>query len=283
MESYNPFFNLKTRSIVLQFFIINLAVGIILGIIAVALRFNIQDPIMTYIAYCLSFVLLCLWALQRFRQLQINLQHVIGNVPNGYRWLPIVGLVAGILIFSIGSGLLSFYFLSLLAPSVFQLVLKTILTDQTRSSLPIIHKFIEAIALIVVAPITEEFIFRGIILHRWAAKWGIIPAILGSSILFGFCHVNPIGLSMFGIVMALLYIKTSTLIVPIVAHALNNTVAVAMTLLSSGSGTKNDVVYSDWRVGALMLTLSAPFLIYFVYKRWPKKNVSLPYFANALR
>jgi len=278
----NPFINFKARSLFFWLIIINIAIGIISGFIVSLIGFNIQDPIMTYVFYCLGFGLLCLWALRRLGQLQIHPKYVIGNLPNNYYWLPIVGIVTVLLLFSIGAALLSFHVLSLISPSLLESLLKSISDDNSKSSsVPILYNLLEIFSLIIVAPIVEEFIFRGILLHRWASKWGLIPAILVSSLIFGCLHINPVGLSLFGIVMSLLYIKTRTLIVPMVAHALNNTVATAMQFLSNGSNPSETIATStNLKFAVVCLALSSPFIIGFIYKKWPRSDVALPYFAN---
>lgn len=283
IQKFNPFLQLKARSVFIYFFLISIAVGFVAGLLASFTGFNMKDPIMNYVFYCLTFGLLCLWLLQRFRELQINPKYLIGNVPNNYQWLTIFCLVLAMLLFSVGAALLSFYFLSLVAPSFVQSLVKSLADESKTSAVPILYKFLEIVSLTIVAPLVEEFIFRGIILHRWATKWGIVPGILVSSIVFGFLHVNPLGLSVFGIVMALLYLRSNTLIVPIIAHSLNNTVVVLIQLLSSSSASKSTASYTDWRSGVVLVALSAPFLILFIYKKWPRPNISLPYFANASR
>ena len=47
-------------------------------------------------------------------------------------------------------------------------------------------------------------------------------AILASSILFGIGHPDIIGAAAFGIAMSILYLRTRTLMVPIVCHGLYN-------------------------------------------------------------
>jgi uncharacterized protein len=284
LESENPFVKLKSRTLFLYFILINIAVANSTGFVATLLGLNSRDPIVTYIMYCLSFGILCLLALRQFKEFNINLQHIIGKISPGYNWLRLVGLVIAVLVFSIGSALLTFYVLSLIAPDFFNSLLKFIQDSSKRSSaLPGLQTWLEVFTAIIVAPIVEEFLFRGILLHRWVTKWGRVPGILTTSILFGFLHVNPIGLSMFGVVMALLYIKTRTLIVPAIAHALNNTIAVLPMVLNHSNTAQSKATYSDWRIGALLIALSAPFLIRFIYKKWPNSNVLLPYWANSLK
>jgi hypothetical protein len=179
--------------------------------------------------------------------------------------------------------------ISLIAPSFLESLLKSDTADQAKfSSVPILYNCLIVFSRLLVAPITEEFLFRGVLLHRWATKWGITPAILSSSILFGCVHanVNPFGLSILGLVMALLYLKTRTLIVPMIAHFMNNSIVTFVQFLSMNfsrapTNSANHHSWVDLWVGLLFIVLSAPFLVRFIYKKWPNQRISLPYFANA--
>jgi hypothetical protein len=278
LQDDNPFLKIKARNLFLWFFIITILVGIASAIIIGYTGFSRKDPIMTYIYYCLSFGLLCVWVLRRFYKLKINVRYLIGNFPKGYNLLPVFGLVVAVLTFSVGAGLLSFYVLSLIAPSFWESLLKSMNADQAKfSSVPILYNSLKVFSLVLVAPITEEFLFRGVLLHRWATKWGITPAILSSSILFGCLHMNPFGASIFGIVMTLLYFKTRTLIVPMIAHSMNNFLTIYIHFSKAQTNSAN---FHLW-FGLLCVVLSAPFLVRFIYKKWPNQRISLPYFANA--
>ncbi|NER29528.1 MAG: CPBP family intramembrane metalloprotease [Symploca sp. SIO1C4] len=282
LKEDNPFLQLKARSLLLWFMLISLANGLFFGLMVRFIDLDLNDPIMTYIIYCLSFGLLCLWVLERFHQLQINPRYVVGNLPSGYQWLPVVVLVAAIVMFSMGTALLLVYCLFLIAPASVESFLGSLATERVESSsVPAFYTILEVFSFLVVAPITEEFIFRGVILQRWASKWGTTPGIWFSSIVFGCLHVNPIGLSVFGIVMALLYLRTRTLIVPIIAHLLNNFLAILPQFLSNNN-LETDTINTDYYLwmGLVFIACSAPFLIHFIYKKWPNKRVSMPYFAN---
>jgi hypothetical protein len=76
----------------------------------------------------------------------------------------------------------------------------------------------------VLAPIVEEVVFRGIILQRWAYRWGTRTGVIASSALFADGHGEWFGHFLFGMLMALLYLRTRRLWVPIVAHGINNLV-----------------------------------------------------------
>jgi membrane protease YdiL (CAAX protease family) len=86
---------------------------------------------------------------------------------------------------------------------------------------------VTAFAMVVVAPIAEELVFRGVILRRWTHKWGFGRAALASSAAFAILHLDPPGAFLFALVMVHLYTRSGTLLVPMTAHALNNAIVVA--------------------------------------------------------
>jgi len=79
----------------------------------------------------------------------------------------------------------------------------------------------------LVAPVTEEFLFRGYfygVLRRYV---GVVPAMLFTSTLFAAIHMNgPVFLPLFVLAMCLTlaYEATGSLLVPMLMHALFNSV-----------------------------------------------------------
>lgn len=283
----NPFLHLKVRSLLLRLLLISIVLGIGLGAIQATSGLKFNPQVLNLILYIFVFGLLCLWTLADFKRLGVQMEYVVGRLPSNHRWLPMVGLVILLLLFSMGSYLVLFYLLSLLAPSFIEGILREVANNPTPyRNAPLLFNLLGAIVLVVVAPITEEFLFRGIILQRWASKWGIRAGLVGSSLLFGIGHANVVGLSMVGMVLGLLYIKTRSLIVPIACHALNNSFVVAMELFSNGSKTVSAVNrleqlrYSLW-FGILFIVLSLPVLVRFLSQNWPRKNAPVPYFINS--
>ena len=80
------------------------------------------------------------------------------------------------------------------------------------------------ISIVLISPIAEELIFRGIFLNKLRLIVPTIFAILISALLFASLHSfgSIISAFVFGICMALLYLKTDNILVPIFAHFLNN-------------------------------------------------------------
>ncbi|NEP10754.1 MAG: CPBP family intramembrane metalloprotease [Symploca sp. SIO2C1] len=286
-NSENPFINFKARSLIIWALLISLALGFVLGIVSQFSSLDPNEPIYSLIIYNLIFILLCFWAIERLNRLGIKVNYLFGHLPSNYGWLPTLGIVITILLFSLGSGQLLFYILSFVAPEWVESVLSDKNFLSTSENIDtILNNILTVITVVVVARVTEELLFRGILLHRWTAKWGIIPALLLSSLLFGILHVNIIGLFVFGLMMALLYLKTRTLIVPIVCHSLNNLAAVGIGLLSDDTGITGSAdileqLHSYWWVGIIYIALSAPWLIYFIYQNWPNSSFPLPYSSNA--
>jgi membrane protease YdiL (CAAX protease family) len=80
----------------------------------------------------------------------------------------------------------------------------------------------------------EELIFRGLIGRGLLARWGILPGVLITSILFGIMHINPaqaIGVIPLGIAMHFLYLATRSFWAPIALHLANNALSVVLLKL----------------------------------------------------
>ncbi|MCI0409193.1 MAG: CPBP family intramembrane metalloprotease [Acidobacteria bacterium] len=92
--------------------------------------------------------------------------------------------------------------------------------------------------LVVIAPLTEELLFRGLFLHRLAEGYGTRAGVLGSALCFGVFHILPwqvVGATLVGIYLGWLVVKTRSVFVPMFAHALFNLVPVVATGLASRS------------------------------------------------
>jgi membrane protease YdiL (CAAX protease family) len=107
----------------------------------------------------------------------------------------------------------------------------------TRSpSLTIATTILTALTLVVLAPLVEEMVFRGLLFGALAPRLGIYAAALISALIFGLVHGDAVlfpTLAALGFINALTYANTGNLIVPITLHALNNTLAAIALLASS--------------------------------------------------
>jgi membrane protease YdiL (CAAX protease family) len=74
----------------------------------------------------------------------------------------------------------------------------------------------------VIAPITEEALFRGILMQRWARRWGTLTGVFASSALFALMHQEWLGRFVAGVLLSALYLRTRRLWAPIAVHSLTN-------------------------------------------------------------
>lgn len=84
------------------------------------------------------------------------------------------------------------------------------------------------LSVVIIAPILEEIVFRGIILQGFLKNYSITKAIIITAVLFGLFHGNIVQtplVILLGIVLGVIYIKTGSLFMCIAGHALNNFIA----------------------------------------------------------
>lgn len=93
-----------------------------------------------------------------------------------------------------------------------------------------------ALLVAVAAPIGEEFFFRGFFFPALGRRVGLIPAALGVGVTFGLIHAGGtdavflVPLAVFGFLLCLLFHRTGSLLPCIALHAVNNAVALGITL-----------------------------------------------------
>lgn len=104
------------------------------------------------------------------------------------------------------------------------------LTDRATDSTSVIML---VLLVAIGAPLVEEIFFRGLLFRAFDNKLGRVAAIVGSSVLFGLSHFQPIqfpALVAFGLVLALLVHYTDRLGPAIWAHVAFNTSTVILLL-----------------------------------------------------
>ena len=86
----------------------------------------------------------------------------------------------------------------------------------------------DIVSSIMIAPVLEELVFRGVLFNRLKIRIGIIPAMLLSSGIFAIGHEfgGIISAFVFGICMCIIYLKTDNILMTMSIHFLNNLVAV---------------------------------------------------------
>ncbi|MCZ6676738.1 MAG: type II CAAX endopeptidase family protein [Candidatus Poribacteria bacterium] len=89
-------------------------------------------------------------------------------------------------------------------------------------------------AVVIVAPLTEELLFRGLVLRGFLRCYRVPKAVIASSILFALLHLNPwqfIGGTVLGALFAWWFIQTRSLIPCLFGHAVSNALPLAFSAI----------------------------------------------------
>ena len=128
------------------------------------------------------------------------------------------------------------------------------------------------IATIFISPISEELIFRGVFLNRLQLAVPVVFAVLISSLLFAALHSfgSIFSAFIFGVCIAILYLKTDNIFVPIFAHFLNNLFAEIIVVMDSNKilFTNNSVVL----VMSILAIVSFVIILIFIIGNLKKLN-----------
>ena len=143
------------------------------------------------------------------------------------------GNIVKILVLVITNMFLAIFIQNLLFP--LDSVLNTIgsislpLLDMASGSDSTLVFVFELFSAIIIAPISEELFFRGVLFNRLKIRKGVVFGLIVSSIIFGLCHFNyPDHIShvlytcLFGMCLCILYLRTDNLLLNMVAHSLYN-------------------------------------------------------------
>jgi membrane protease YdiL (CAAX protease family) len=92
---------------------------------------------------------------------------------------------------------------------------------------------VTGVFVIGIAPVVEEFFFRGFLYQALRTRIGVIGGAVVSGLIFGAIHLKPeylLPLAILGTALALLFEKTNSLWPCILIHALNNAIAFSVTV-----------------------------------------------------
>ena len=135
------------------------------------------------------------------------------------------------------------------------------------------------IVLVVVAPLTEEPIFRGIMLHGFVRNYGTKWSVFGTAFLFGAIHMNPwqfLGAFILGLFFAWWTLRTKSILPALLGHALNNGMVVftadVLNVEIQGFNTLEEGVHANqpwWftLTGVVLLLVGASIL----HKMWSRE------------
>ncbi len=280
----NPFQTLRTRTLIPFAFFGGIVLYGAFRIVATMTPIGPEDPAVYEIASMMAgYGAIALWVLWACRRSGTGIRRLVGRVPGGYNWYPVLGLLGVAGLFSLGSWYVAAYGLSLAAPGMFEWIFEVSDPAVTESAAAAVMWTLTAVVL---APLLEEVVFRGILVNRWGVKWGIRTGIMASAVLFGVCHlIDMAGATVFALIATILYLRTRTLIVPIAVHAANNVVAVLLDFVYPSEGP-GDLATELQEIEAMALpglgiaAVTLPVLVWYLRRHWPGRGAGIPYLAD---
>ncbi|MDR2206072.1 MAG: CPBP family intramembrane metalloprotease [Flavobacteriaceae bacterium] len=132
------------------------------------------------------------------------------------------------------------------------------------------NTFVMIASVVIVAPIFEEIVFRGII-QKGLINGGMKPqsAIWISSLIFGLVHGNPwqfAGAVLLGFVLGTVYHKTKSLLLPILLHFFNNLISLMLLEFSSSESFAQAFHISEWLTLIIGIAIFSVFYYFFITK-----------------
>lgn len=136
--------------------------------------------------------------------------------------------------------------------------------------------------LVVLAPVMEEVLFRGILLESVRSKHSAGRAIVVSALMFGVIHLIPqqvVNAFAIGLILGYIYVRTESLWPVIVIHALNNAMAYVIMQWSDGANITVRSLIENNTVYAVVYGVSLAALVasgYMVWRSIEKINAGSP-------
>ena len=200
-----------------------------------------------------------------FRKHGVSVREVVFRKGAGSWILSLVGLVVICIAFSLSVFWLQLFALMPISPGLVDFFLEPIPFPEST-----VYIVITVISIGLIGPIAEEFIFRGMLLHRMMKKTSMWGGIIISSILFGILHADIIGATIFGIVTSLLYLKTGNLLIPILLHIFNNSLAIILSFVApswpSWAIAEKSDIYTYILPNSIVLGISSILMIWIVVR-----------------
>lgn len=140
------------------------------------------------------------------------------------------------------------------------------------------------LTLVVMAPLFEEVIFRGVVLESTRARYGVPAAWLISALVFGIAHVHPavaVNALVMGLVLGFIYIRSDSLWATVILHAINNGFAYVLLMMGLQNGMLIDLIgnrtlYTVIYILALAVFAASGYMVYRTLVRLKDEDKNRP-------
>lgn len=235
--------------------------------------FHIQNS--SFINMLIFYILPIIWLFYGYRKHRVSFSLFI-NRNETFNLVQVLYIAIMLCMFSYGYLILYMYSFAWITPDFIMNALHEPIIDSTGGY---VFQFIR---VVFIAPIVGEFIFRGFLLQRFAAKWGTSIAMVVVALLFACLHVDFLGAVVFSIVLSIVYIRTKSLLMPIAIHMLNNALVLSSSFLVSREKIMSFADFSNYTTffpGLIifMTGLNLVLIFLFVNRKYWSKEVPVIY------
>lgn len=130
------------------------------------------------------------------------------------------------------------------------------------------------ISAVLIAPIFEEYLFRGYVAGAIQYAYGSVAAWLISSIVFGVAHGQPavmLSATMSGLVLGFYFLRYRSIVLPMILHAMNNITVCFLHTFDADELTLRQLIGDDslyWciQVGCSIISLVALVRMFFIIR-----------------
>lgn len=138
------------------------------------------------------------------------------------------------------------------------------------------------IAIVILAPIVEEIIFRGIFFNLLAKKRSALSAMIISSLFFGLLHATTmVPTAVIGFVLCFIYHKTGNLFLAMAAHAFNNFIAFVMPLLLKNTSEVSKILVLFGSLLVLVNIIATILFLRYLIGNWKSLKERTPFYRTA--
>ncbi|MFA2808954.1 lysostaphin resistance A-like protein [Bacillus mycoides] len=262
----NPFQTMRAR-----YFLIVFALLILIARSSNELlesTFHIQNS--SFINMLIFYILPIIWIFYGYRKHRVSFSLFI-NRNETFNLVQVLYIAIMLCMFSYGYLILYMYSFAWITPDFIMNALHEPIIDSTGGYV------FQFIMVVFIAPIVGEFVFRGFLLQRFAAKWGTSIAMVVVALLFACLHVDYLGAVVFSIVLSIVYIRTKSLLMPIAIHMLNNALVLSSSFLVSREKIMSFADFSNYTTffpGLIIFITGLNLVLIFLFvnrKYWNKE------------
>lgn len=168
-------------------------------------------------------------------------------------------------------------------PSAYKSYLKSSeLIEQQMGSIGVFQMMLLFLAIVILAPIVEEIVFRGIFFNLLAKKRSTLFAMIVSSLVFGLLHAETmIPVTLIGFILCFIYHRTGNLLLAMAAHMFNNLAAFLMAFLLMDLPPESTLSITLGIMLIIASVVASLLLLKYIIKNWYFMKEGTPIHRNS--